>query len=101
MLLAGRDLPLGEADDEAEDDAASRAVLAELAAAAPAAVTTRDLAMVGHAFAFAGDVPMTCASLAGFCLAVRYAEPYLPHADPGAQALITAAYYLANPPNNP
>lgn len=54
--------------------------------------TVRDL--VSRAFAMAPDVPMTCASLGGFCLGVLYTAPYL-HVDTGPAVLLTAACELA------
>jgi hypothetical protein len=53
--------------------------------------------VVGHAFEVAGDVPMTCAVLAGFCLGVFDAEPYLPPTNPRPESLIAAACQLASP----
>ncbi|MGH3912806.1 MAG: hypothetical protein ACRDTC_05260 [Pseudonocardiaceae bacterium] len=55
--------------------------------------TVRDL--VYRAFALASDVPMTCASLGGFCLGVLYTAPYL-HVDTGPAALLTAAAEFAH-----
>jgi hypothetical protein len=52
--------------------------------------------LVERAFALAPDVPMTCASLGGFCLGVLYATPYLTGSDAGPAAMITAAWELAH-----
>ena len=47
-----------------------------LAARDPDVITLHDLAVVGQAFGFAGDVATRCASLAGFGLGVLYTEPH-------------------------
>jgi hypothetical protein len=51
--------------------------------------------LVERAFTLAPDVPMTCASLGGFCLGVLYATPYLTGSDAGPAAMLTAAWKLA------
>lgn len=92
-LLLGQDLRIDA------DPAEVTAGLSFFERAAPAlgdpdpTGTVRDL--VWRAFAMAPDVPMTCASLGGFCLGVLYTIPYL-YVDAGPAALITAACELAH-----
>ncbi len=50
--------------------------------------------LVTEAFEFAGDVPITCASLGGFCLGVLYTAPWLPE-DTDPVPLLAAACRLA------
>jgi hypothetical protein len=52
--------------------------------------------LVERAFTLAPDLPMTCASLGGFCLGVLYAAPYLTGSDAGPAAMLTAAWELAH-----
>jgi hypothetical protein len=91
VLLAGQDLPIDTGSASAGcgfiEQAAATLVGLELAEAA--------VGLVRQAFAAAGDVPMTCASLGGFCLGVLYAAPYLPEHGPDPAPLIVAACHLA------
>lgn len=92
-LLLGKDLPI-------DASPAATAVSSEFFDRAVAALDDPapvggSLNMVRHAFVIAGDVPMTCASLAGFCLGVLYAGPYLPEFNADPSPLIAAACYLA------
>ncbi len=50
--------------------------------------------LVTEAFALAGDIPITCASLGGFCLGVLYTAPWLPE-DTDPVPLLAAACRLA------
>lgn len=52
--------------------------------------------LVERAFALAPDVPMTCASLGGFCLGVLYSTPYLTGSGAGPAAMLTAAWEFAH-----
>jgi hypothetical protein len=56
-------------------------------------------AVVRQAFAVAADVPMTTASLGGFCLGVIYAMPYLIRSGADPVPLIAAACRLAADPD--
>ncbi|MBV9162096.1 MAG: hypothetical protein JO309_16475 [Pseudonocardiales bacterium] len=47
--------------------------------------------LVQRAFTLVPDVPMSCASLGGFCLGVLYATPYLSGSAVDQMALISAA----------
>jgi hypothetical protein len=92
-LLLGRDLPI---------DADLAAATAGRGFVERAAATLADpdlggaaLGLVREAFVMAADVPMTCASLGGFCLGVLYAAPYLPERGPDPAPLIAAACQLA------
>jgi hypothetical protein len=92
VLLLGRYLPVGPARTNV-----GRRFMARIAAllgdwdgeVGPAC------AVVRHAFAVAGDVPMTPASLGGFCLGVIYATPYLVPSGADPVPLIAAACRLA------
>ena len=63
----------------------------------PAETHTADRAaatLVHQAFDIAGDVPLTCASLGGFCLGVLYTTPWLPE-NTNPVPLLAAACRLA------
>lgn len=91
-LLVGQDLPI----DPDPDSPAGRGFFERAASAVgepgPAGAPTD---VVRQAFTLAHDVPMNHASLAGFCLGVLYASPYLTGSDAGPAALLTAACQLA------
>ena len=91
VLLAGQDLPIDTGPVSAGlgfiEQAAATLVGLDLVEAA--------VGLVREAFAAAGDVPMTCASLGGFCLGVLYAAPYLPEHGIDPAPLIVAACHLA------
>jgi hypothetical protein len=92
-LLLGQDLPI---DADPADITAGRSFFERAAQAVGEPDETgivRDL--VWSAFTMASDVPMTCASLGGFCLGVLYATPYLTGSDAGPAALLAAACELA------
>jgi len=93
-LLLGQDLPI---DADPADITAGRSFFERAAQAVGEPDETgiiRDL--VWSTFTnMATDVPMTCASLGGFCLGVLYSMPYLTESDAGSAALIAAACELA------
>ncbi|MGH3929821.1 MAG: hypothetical protein ACRDTF_07575 [Pseudonocardiaceae bacterium] len=92
-LLLGQDLPI---DADPVDVTAGLSFFERAAEALGEPDETgivRDL--VWSAFTMIPDVPMTCASLGGFCLGVLYATPYLTGSDAGSAVLIAAAYELA------
>ncbi|MGH3921734.1 MAG: hypothetical protein ACRDTT_02470, partial [Pseudonocardiaceae bacterium] len=92
-LLLGQDLPVVAYPD----DVTGGAGFFERAATVVCDIHPTDVMyeLVHRAFAFAPDVPMTCASLGGFCLGVLYTAPYLTGSDVGPAELITAACDLA------
>jgi hypothetical protein len=89
-LLLARDLPPGPADPTAGHLFVHR--LAVTVAGIDPAPGTR---LVHEAFAIAGDIPLTCATLGGFSLGVAYTHPYLPRHGPDPTTLIAAACHLA------
>ncbi len=93
-LLLGQDLPI---DDDPADVTAGLGFFeraAGLLGSPDETGVSRDL--VSGAFTTAPDVPMTCASLGGFCLGVLFTIPYLTtESDAGPVALLTAACELA------
>ncbi|MGH3799259.1 MAG: hypothetical protein ACRDTD_03830 [Pseudonocardiaceae bacterium] len=93
VLLLGQDLPI---DAEPVDVTAGLGFF-ERAAQALGDTDPADVIyeLVERAFALVPDVPMTCASLGGFCLGVLYATPYLTGSDAGPAAMFTAAWELA------
>jgi hypothetical protein len=95
VLLVGRYLPLGPAWTTAGREflAGLAAVLDGWDAGAGVAVP-----LVREAFAAAGDVPVTAASLCGFCLGVLYAEPYLLESGADPRPVLAAACRLAGVP---
>lgn len=93
VLLLGRELPI---DASPAALTAGRGFFERVAAqltGGPRAGAAYGL--VREAFVLAGDVPMTCASLGGFCLGVLYADPYLPERGADPAVLIAATYELA------
>ncbi|MGB6161730.1 MAG: hypothetical protein WCF33_09980 [Pseudonocardiaceae bacterium] len=92
-LLLGQDLPI-KADPV---DVTAGLGFFERAAKALGDTDPADVIyeLVEQAFTLAPDVPMTCASLGGFCLGVLYATPYLTGSDAGPVAMLTAASELA------
>src|SRR5262249_24783596 len=92
-LLLARHLPIPDAPATAGRAFIDR--LADELPQSPASVhDDLALALVTGAFAIAGDIPVTCSALGGFCLGVIYTNPWLPDGiDP--TALITAACHLA------
>jgi hypothetical protein len=90
-LLAGQDLPI----DTGPVTAGRRFIEQAAATLLSLALDDAALGLVREAFAAAGDVPMTCASLGGFCLGVLYAAPYLPEHGADPAPLIAAACQLA------
>lgn len=95
VFLLGRDLPI---DTSPESATAGRGFIERTAAVLPnpdpdpAGVVC---GLVRQAFVLATDVPMTCASLGGFCLGVLYSAPYLPDFGADPTILIAAACHLA------
>jgi len=92
-LLLGQDLPI-EADPV---DVRAGLGFFERAAQALGDTDPADVIyeLVERAFTLAPDVPMTCASLGGFCLGVLYTTPYLTGSDAGPVAMLTAAWEFA------
>ena len=90
-LLLGQDLPIDVGDVTAGAGFFERA--AQLVCDIHPADEIYEL--VHLAFGLAPDVPMTCASLGGFCIGVLYTAPYLTGSDAGSAQLITAACDLA------
>ena len=92
-LLLGQDLPI-EADPV---DVTAGLGFFERAAQALGDTDPADVVyeLVERAFTLAPDVPMTCASLGGFCLGVLYTTPYLTGSDAGPVAMLTAAWEFA------
>ncbi len=94
-LLLGQDLPI---DADPVDVTAGLGFFERAAQALSDADTDPADAiyeLVEQAFALVPDVPMTCASLGGFCLGVLYSTPYLTGSDAGPVAMLTAAWELA------
>ena len=75
-LLVARDLPIGP-----PDLTAGHGFIDQLTGTITDIDPGPGTALVHHAFAVAGDIPVTCATLGGFSLGVAYTLPYLP--DPG------------------
>jgi hypothetical protein len=90
-LLVGQDLPV--ADD---DRRCARPFLNQLAANTPEEADVENITAVAVAFRAAGDVPMYCATLGGFCLGALYVEPWLP-AGVSVTPLLAAALRLSHP----
>ncbi len=92
VLLLGRYLPVGPARTSF-----GRKFMARLAVLLDdwEGDTEQACAVVRDAFVVAGDVPMTTASLGGFCLGVLYAMPYLVATQADPVPLIAAACRLA------
>lgn len=93
-LLLGQDLPI---EDDPADVTAGFSFFERAAEAVDEPDETgiaRDL--VWSAFKTTPDVPITCASLGGFCLGVLYTIPYLTGSDAGPAALLAAACELAH-----
>ncbi len=92
VLLVGRYLPVGPARTSF-----GRKFMARLAVLLDdwEGDTEQACAVVRDAFVVAGDVPMTTASLGGFCLGVLYAMPYLVATQADPVPLIAAACRLA------
>ncbi|MGH3773777.1 MAG: hypothetical protein ACRDRW_20705 [Pseudonocardiaceae bacterium] len=88
-LLLGQDLPI---DTSPAMLAAGRGFI-ERAAVVLAESEPTDVAYqrVREAFDLAPDVPMSCASLGGFCLGVLYATPYVAGPAENQAALMSAA----------
>jgi len=96
-LLLARDLPIGP-----PDLTAGHGFIDELTATITDIDPGPGTALVHHAFAIAGDIPVTCATLGGFTLGVAYTLPYLPDdrddsdGGPDPVTLIAAACQLAH-----
>jgi hypothetical protein len=90
-LLLARDLPIGP-----PDLAAGHSFIDQLTGTITDIDPGPGTALVHHAFAIAGDIPVTCASLGGFSLGVAYTLPYLPEHGPDPATLIAAACQLAH-----
>jgi hypothetical protein len=88
-LLLGQDLPIdtSPAHIVAGRGFFERAALAMDGSGHPSVAYE----LVQRAFALAPDVPMSRASLGGFCLGVLYASPYLSGSDADPTVLISAA----------
>ncbi|MGH3825714.1 MAG: hypothetical protein ACRDQX_00860 [Pseudonocardiaceae bacterium] len=89
MLLLGQDLPI----DTGPAALASGRGFIERAVVVLADSEPTDVAYqcVREAFELAPDVPMSCASLGGFCLGVLYATPYVAGPAENQAALMSAA----------
>jgi hypothetical protein len=92
-LLLGQDLPI----DADPVDVTAGLGFFERAAQAVGDNDPTDVIyeLVQRSFAMTPDVPMTCASLGGFCLGVLCTIPYITGSDAGPAALLTAACELA------
>jgi hypothetical protein len=86
-LLLGQDLPIDASPLTAGRGFIERAVVV-LADAEPTSVAYK---LVRQAFDSVPDVPMSCASLGGFCLGVLYATPYVTGPAANQTALMSAA----------
>lgn len=88
-LLLGQDLPI---DTSPAAITAGRSFIERAVVVLEDARCTRvAYDLVQHGFDLVPDVPMSCASLGGFCLGVLYASPYLTCAAADQTALMSAA----------
>lgn len=90
-LLLARELPTGD-----RDRTAGYSFVCRLAATVADFDPRPTAWLVPEAFRVAGDIPLTCATLGGFCLGVAYTHPYLPHGGPDPTSMVAAACELAH-----